>query len=202
MTGVLKDFTFIITYLENITVFRKTAEKHLSHIKQVFEKLKNAHLSMKLSKYHFFTKETQYLRHILSTKCIRPLPSKTQVINSMHPPKAAKQVCAFLGFFRYYKKFIRNITKMAEPLTLLTHQKAKFKWTPIHHTAFLTIKESVTQAPNLCYPDPTKWYIVYTDAWDDACGAQLSQENDGTEFPVTFLLHTFMDTQRKWGTTK
>ena len=45
---------------------------------------------------------------------------------------------------------------MAKPLTLLTHQKAKFEWTPIHHTAFLTLKESVTQAPILGYPDPTK----------------------------------------------
>ena len=50
---------------------------------------------------------------------------------------------------------------------------------PIHHTAFLTLKASVTQAPILCYMDPTKPYIVYTDASDNACGAQLSQENNG-----------------------
>ena len=45
---------------------------------------------------------------------------------------------------------------MAKPLTLLTHQKAKFEWTLIHHTAFLTLKESVIQAPILHYWDPTK----------------------------------------------
>ena len=44
---------------------------------------------------------------------------------------------------------------MAKPLTLLTHQKAKFEWTPIHHTAFLTLQESVVQAPILRYVDPT-----------------------------------------------
>ena len=48
----------------------------------------------------------------------------------------------------------------------------------------------------------TKKYIVYTDASDNACGAQLSQEHDGTEFPVAFLLHTFTETQRKWSTTE
>ena len=58
MTGVLKDFTFAITYLDDIIIFSKTAEEHLSHIKQVFEKLKNVHLSIKLSKCHFFPKET------------------------------------------------------------------------------------------------------------------------------------------------
>ena len=91
---------------------------------------------------------------------------------------------------------------MAKPLTLLTCQKAKFKWTPIHHIAFLTLKESVIQAPILTSPDPTKWYIVYTDASYDAWGAQVSQEHDQTEFPIVFLLHTSMDTQRKWNTTE
>ena len=64
------------------------------------------------------------------------------------------------------------------------------------------LKESVTQAPILCYLDPTKWYIVYTDPSDDACRAQLSQEHGGMEFLIAFLLHTFMDTQRKWSTIK
>ena len=133
-----------------------SVEEHLSHIKHIFEKLRNAHLSMKFSKCHFFTKEIQYHGHILSTKGIRPLPSKTQVINNMHPPKTAKQVCAFLELVGYYRKFIKNFAKMAKPLTLLTCQKAIFEWTPVHHTAILTLKESVTQAPILCYPDPTK----------------------------------------------
>ena len=84
---------------------------------------------------------------------------------------------------------------MAKPLTLLTHQKATFEWTPIHHTAFLTLKESVTQAPILHYLDPTKQYIVYTDVSDNACGAQLSQENDGTEFPIAFY-HTLSWTSK------
>ena len=47
-----------------------------------------------------------------------------------------------------------------------------------------------------------KHYIVYTDASDNACGAQLSQEHEGTEFPIAFLSHTFKDTQLKWSTTK
>ena len=92
----------------------------------------------------------------------------------MHPPKTPKQVHAFLGLIRYYRKFIWIFTKMAKPLTLLTHQQAKFEWTPTHHNAFLILKESIIQAPILHYPDPMKQYIVYTDELDDACGAKLS----------------------------
>ena len=139
-----------------------------------FWKLGNVHLLMKLSKCHFFTKKIQYLRNILSTKGIRPLPSKTYAINSMHPTKTARHVHAFLGLIGYYRKFIKNFAKIAKSLTLKTHQKAKFEWTPVHHTTFVTLKESVTQAHILCYPDLTKQYIVNTDASDNACGTQLS----------------------------
>ena len=102
----------------------------------------------------------------------------------------------------YYRKIIRNFAKIAKPLTLLTCQQAKFKCTPAHHNAFLTLKESVIQVPVVCYPNLNECYIVYTDALDDACGAQLSQEHDGTEFPIAFLSHTFTDTQWKWSTTE
>ena len=91
MTGMLKDFNFAIVYLDDIIIFSRTAGEHLDYIKQVFEKLRSTHLSMKLSKCHFFTKEIQYLGHILNTKGIRPLPSKTQAIKNMHSPKTSNQ---------------------------------------------------------------------------------------------------------------
>ena len=139
MTGVLKDFLLTIAYLDDIINFSRTAEEHLDHIRQVIKKLQNAQLLMKLSKCYFFAKEIQYFGHILSTKGIRPLPLKTQAINMMHPPKTAKQVCALIGLVGYYRKFIKNLAKLAKPLTLLTYDKAKIQWTPAHHTAFMTL---------------------------------------------------------------
>ena len=78
----------------------------------------------------------------------------------------------------------------------------KFDRTPEHHTAFLHLKENLVQAPILYYPNPNKKYIVYTDASDDTCRAQLSQEHNSTELPVAFLSHTFTETQQKWSTTE
>ena len=202
MTGILKDFPFAIAYLDDIIIFSKTPQEHLSHICMVFEKLKSANLSMKKSKCSFFSKEIQYLGHILSTTGIQPLPSKTHTIQHMNPPTTPKQVRAFLGLVGYYRKFIKGFTKIAKPLTLLTRQQVKFDWTLEHQEAFIHLKEAIVQAPILHYPNPNKTYIIYTDASDDACGAQLSQEHDGTEFPVAFLSHTFTKTQCKWSTTE
>ena len=232
MTGVLKDLPFAMAYLDNIIIHSSTREEHLQHIKTVFEKLCHAKLSMKLSKYHFFAKEIQYLRHILGVEGIRPVPAKTEAIKAMHPPVNPKQVHAFLRLVRYYRKFIKNFAKIVKPLTMLTrmdikfewkethrkfiknfakivkpltmltHMDIKFEWKETHRCTFMKLKDAIIQAPILRYPDTTKPYIVYTDASDDACGAQLSQMHDETEFPVAFLSHMFTDTQRRWEYTR
>ena len=118
----------------------------------------------------------------------------------MHPPVNLKQVRTFLGLVGYYRKFIKNFAKIVKPLTMLTRMDIKFEWKETHHCAFMKLKEGIFQAPILQYPVTTKPYIVYTDASDDACRAQLSQIHNGTEFLVAFLSHTFTDTQRRWST--
>ena len=156
MTGILKDFSFVIAYLDVIIIFSKTPQEHLSHIRKVFKKLRSAKLSMKMSKCNFFSKEIQYLGHILSATGIWPLPSKTHTIQHMQPPTTAKQVWAFLGLVGCYRKFIKVFTKIAKPLTMLTQQEVKFEWIPTHHTTFLNLKEAIKQAPILHYPLPNK----------------------------------------------
>ena len=110
MTGILKDFPFAIAYLNNIIIFSKTPQEHLSHIDMVFEKLKSTNLSMKKSKCSFFSKEIQYLGHILSATGIWPLPAKTHTIQHMRPLTTPKQVRTFLGLVGYYRKLIKGFT--------------------------------------------------------------------------------------------
>ena len=191
MTGVLKDLPFAMAYLDDIIIYSSIPEEHLQPIKTVFKKLCHAKLSMKLSKCHFFTKEIQHLGHILG----RPVPAKTEAIKAMHPPVNPKQVCAFLGLVGYYRKFIKNFAKIAKPLTVLTRMDVKFKWKETHHCTFMKLNDAIIQAPILRYLDTTKPYIVYTDASNDTCRAQLSQMHEEAEFPVAFLSHTFTDTQ-------
>ena len=120
MIGILKDFSFVIAYLDDTIIFSKTPQEHLSHIRKVFEKLRQAKLSMKMSKYNFFSKEIQYLEHILSATGIQPLLSKTHAIQHMQPPTMPKQVQAFLGLVGYYRKFIKGFAKITKQLMMLT----------------------------------------------------------------------------------
>ena len=120
----------------------------------------------------------------------------------MKPQKNALQVRAFLGLVGYYCKFIKHSSQIAKPLTTLAHLDVKFDWQSGYHVAFNTLKSALTEAPIPHYPDPSKCYIVYTDASDYACGAQLSQKHNGQELPAAFLFHTFTNPQWKWNTPK
>ena len=115
---------------------------------------------MKLRKCHFFTKEIQYLGHVLSTAGITLPPSKTPAIKLMKFPQNAKQVKTFLRLVGYYCKFIKNSAQIAKPLTALTHHDAKFSWTSGHHTIFNTLKSALLEAPILQHPDASNCYIV------------------------------------------
>ena len=114
MTSILKEFDFAIVYLDDIIIFSTTVAEHLCHIIQIFEKLCTGKRSMKFSKCHFFTRKIQYLGHILSTKGIQPLPSKTQAVQNMHPPKMPKQSCAFLGLVEYYMKVYQEFSENSQ----------------------------------------------------------------------------------------
>ena len=201
MTGILKDLPFTIAYLDDIIIFSKTPQKHLSHIRMVFKKVRSTNLSMKKSKCCFVQRNSVPMMH---PQCHRYQTTTCQ--NTSHTTHVTtndtQTIRAFLGLVRYDRKFIKGFAKIAKPLTLLTRQQAKFDWKPEHHTAFLHLKEAIVQAPILHYPNPEKRYIIYTDASDDACRAQLSQEHNGTEFPVAFLSHSFTETQWKWSTTE
>ena len=85
MNKVLKDLPFDIAYLNDIITYSKTEEEHLDHLQQVFYKLHDPVLSMKLHKCNFFAKEIQYLGHVPSTIDIKPVPSRTAAIKLMKP---------------------------------------------------------------------------------------------------------------------
>ena len=199
MTGVLKDYPFARVYLDDIIIFSRIAEEHLDHIRQVFEQLQNAHLLMKLSKCHFFAKQISTLDTY----------SAPQVSDHYHQSLKPSKTCTHFKQLSWYVQFLdllaitensSRLCKDGQATNLINHHKAKFEWTPAHHTSFMMLKEAIIQAPILHYPDPARRYIVYMAASDDTCGAQLTQEHNEAKFPIAFLSHTFTEMQRKWST--
>jgi len=101
-------------------------EQHVKGIEKVFQILNNNGLKVNFEKYHFFHEEFDLLGHTLSTKSIKSLISKIEIITNWLSPINIKQLCSFLGVIGYYQKFISNFAQIAKPLYELTKKDTPF----------------------------------------------------------------------------
>ncbi|KAG2009522.1 reverse transcriptase-RNase H-integrase [Coprinopsis cinerea AmutBmut pab1-1] len=126
-------------------------------------------------------------------------PTKVEGLANWPTPKNVKQVRQFLGFGNFYRRFIRDYSKIAKPLNDLTRKNNKFEWTSATEEAFQELKKRFTSYPVLRMPDFTKPFQVEADASKYASGAVLTQmDDDGIRHPVCFMSKTFNDAERNY----
>ena len=183
-----------VVYLDDIIIFAKTPEDHLSRLRAVFEKLRLAKLKLKPSKCNFFQREISYLGHKVSELGIATDPAKIEKVAQWPRPKTVNEVRSFLGFVGYYRKYIKGFSKIAKPLNqLLTGletsskkvaKKTPVSWGELEQNAFDQLKVACTSAPVLGYADFTKPFILHTDSSLDGLGAVLYQKDDSEKLRV------------------
>ena len=117
MSIVLADLDqFAIAYLDDILIFSSSLEEHMSHIQQVFDRLRQHDLKLKLKKCHFLQAETNYLGFVINQNRIKPDPKKVEAIQSISAPTSVREVRGFIGMCSYYRRFIPNFSGIAEPI--------------------------------------------------------------------------------------
>lgn len=107
-------------------------------------------------------------------------PFKVAGIVQWPVPSNVKDVQAFLGFGNFYRRFIRNFSKIARPMFDLTKKDTPFAWSDDCQAAFITLKDVFTSSPVLIMPDPAQPYCVEVDASDYATGGILQQKGPTT----------------------
>ena len=120
-------------------------------------------------------------------------------------PTNITQVCSFLGFCNYYRKFIKNYAQIAKPLYLLiTSKNAKKKtneveWTNKCEEVFCKLKEICSDTPVLAYADYTKSFKVHTDASEQGLGTVLYQDqDDGTTRVIMYASRNLLKSERRY----
>jgi len=108
MHALLGHLPFVIVYVDDITIFSKTLNEHLEHIKVVLDILKKNDLKLNKQKCKFFQREIKCLGYIISFNKIAMNPDKIIAIQNFLEPKNVKQLQSFLGLANYYSKFINN----------------------------------------------------------------------------------------------
>jgi len=179
---------FCSAYLDDILIYSKTREEHIEHVRKVLMQLRKAGLFAKISKCEFFVQKTKFLGLIIGRDGIQMDPEKVKTIKEWPIPSCLTDVQAFIGFANFYRRFIRDFSKIISPLVQLTQKNVKFEWTTACQSAFDRLKDAFTSAPILIPFDWTKEVILETDASDYVSAGVLSQYgDDGILRPVAFF---------------
>jgi len=202
MSKVLAGHPSAQPYLDDVSVVSKTWEDHLQHLRNVFQRLVDAGLTLKAKKCHSCLPEMPYLGHLAGSEGIRPNPEKTKQVQDMPRPSKKKDLRAFLGLAQYYRRFVLGFSQVAAPLYELLKLYASFDWQDCHEEAFNALKTALVSNPILAYPDLNKPFTLYTDASDIGVGAILSQEQNGVEKVVQYLSRKLDYTEKKYPPTE
>jgi hypothetical protein len=117
-----------------------------------------------------------FLGHVINQQGILVDPSKVSTIVDWPRPSNVKEVRSFLGLAGYYRKFVKDFSIIAKPMTKLTQKDVKFQWTDECEISFSTLKNSLVTAPILTLPEPGKRFTVYSDASLVGLGCVLMQD--------------------------
>ena len=183
------NMNWCIVYLDDIIIFSDTKEEHLKRLEAVFQKLCAAGLKLKPSKCFFFREEIEYLGHVVSGKGISTNPKKIEAVSKWPTPRTVYDVRSFLGFVGYYRRFIKNFSRITKPIreviTGLENQskraakKTYIEWTDAADTAFEHLKAMCVSTPILAYPNYQLPFTLHTDSSTDGLGGVLNQKQDG-----------------------
>ncbi|GFQ86474.1 retrovirus-related Pol polyprotein from transposon 17.6 [Trichonephila clavata] len=191
-----------LIYLDDIIIVGRDFEEHLSNQRKVLKKLKQANLKLNPDKCNLFRSEVSYLRQIISAEGVRTGPRKVATVKEWSQPRNVHELRSFLGLCTYYRRFVKGFSLIARPLHRLTEHKRPFVRTEECEVAFTSLKEALTSAPILSYPDPDKQFILDTDASHANVGAVLSQEIDGQERVIAYWNKCLSKPERNYCVTR
>ena len=201
LSGLAREVCLV--YLDDVLVLGKTMEEHNRNLMQVLDRLRAAGLRLKPGKCDFAQLEVTYLGHVVSATGIQTDPRKSQAVHEFPTPSNVKEVRSFVGLASYYRKFIPNFSRVAGPLHALTKKGIAFVWTPECHSAFQQLKQLLTTAPLLVYPQFDRPFMLETDASGSGLGAVLAQhQEDGSVRPVAYASRSLQQHEKNYGITE
>jgi hypothetical protein len=190
-------FEYVCHYLDDIVIYSESFELHMEHLREVFDRLRRAGLTIKPEKVKFTTQDISFLGHNVSPAGVRIDPERTKAIRVFPPVKDAKGISRFVGMVNFYHKFIPNLADIAGPLNALRKKDVKFKWGSEQHRAFDLLKETVSNPPVLRMADFSADFVLQTDASAVALGAVLLQEVEGVRQPIAYASPTLSAQERR-----
>lgn len=195
----------VAAYLDDIVIYSRSWEEHLKHVDEALTRLKRAGLTLKPAKCHFSMTAGTYLGHEVGNGEVRLLGNKISAIQEFSRPITKTDMRAFLGLSGYYRRFVKDYSALATPLTDATKKNSpnKIPWTPQQQEAFRLLKDALAHQPVLKGPNYSKKFYLQTDASDSGIGAVLSQKDEeGNDHPVAYYSKKLLPSETRYTVIK
>ena len=178
-----------LIYLDDVIIYGSSFDDHINRLEAVLVRISQAGLKLKPRKCHFFHEEVAFLGHLVSGAGVLPHPDNIQKLLDWPVPANVTEVRGILGLGNYYRRFVRDFSKMVHPLTELTKKEKAFIWTGPCQEAFEKLKQALVSPDIMAFPSVSGLFILDTDASDRTIGAVLSQLQDGSERVIAYGSH-------------
>ena len=189
-------------FMDDFIVYGSSFEQCLHNLGTVLQRCKDKNLALNWEKCHFMVTKGIVLGHMISVAGLEVDQAKVSIIRNLMPPTTIKGIRSFLGHARFYRRFIRDFSKIARPLCKLLEKDTKFYFDESCHKAFEEIKSRLVEAPIMAKPDWNREFEIMCDANDFAMGAVLGQKDEKVFKAIYYASKTFNEAQENYSTTK
>jgi hypothetical protein len=173
-------------FMDDFSVYGKTFDHCLENLDKVLQRCQEKDIVLNWEKCHFMVREGIVLGHLVSERGIEVDKAKIEVIEQLPPPANIKGIRSFLGHAGFYRRFIKDFSQIARPLTNLLAKDAPFEFIDECLTAFHTLKKALISAPIIQPPDWSLPFEIMCDASDYAVGVVLGQTKDKKHHAITY----------------
>ena len=192
MMSIFSDYIekCIEVFMDGFTVFGDTIDACLDNLTCVLNRCIKTNLVLNFEKCHFMVDKGIVLGHIISSKGIEVDKAKIDLIMSLPYPTNVREVRSFLGHAGFYRRFIKDFSKIALPMSNLLHQDVEFDFNDKCKEAFDKLKTALTSPPII---QPPNWDIpfeIMCDASNYAVGAVLGQRIENRAYVIYYASRT------------
>ena len=153
-----------MVYFGNILIYNKFHDEHLMHLRQVLEALRRESLYANMDKCVLRMDHVVFLGFVVSSQGVQVDQEKVKAIQEWPTPRTVGEVRSFRGLASFYRRFFRDFSTMAAPLTEISKKNVAFKWGG-QDNAFTALKEKLMHAPILALPNFDKSFEIKCDAF-------------------------------------
>nr|GEX30256.1 reverse transcriptase domain-containing protein [Tanacetum cinerariifolium] len=189
-------------FMDDFSVFGNSFQSCLSHLENMLKRCEDTNLCLNWEKSHFMVKEGIVLGHKIYEKGIEVDKAKVDVISKLPHPTTVKGIRSFLGHAGFYRRFIKDFSKIARPMTRLVEKDTPFIFSQECVDAFQTLKRMLTETPILIAPDWDMPFALMFNASDFAIGVVLGQCRYKHFRPLHYASKTMTEAEPKYTKTE